>query len=312
MNWRNPFLITYLSVTVAGGAILGFFVYSSYSRAVEVDNNYTEAVKNLQRLQTKIPFPNEENNAKYVEFTKKYRAEYDKLLAKAGSKQKSVEKISPEAFQDRLRSDVSQVVTAAKENNVQLDENFYLGFDQYRGTLPSEEAAGPLGRQLAAIRMIVDQLIQLKVSQIVGIKRDTLPEESAGAAAAPATPNRSQRTGGNTTQGRPQNAPRSNVVNANSFDIVFVADQTAARSALNFIASADQFFIIRNLTIQNSSLEGPKRKDDNAPEQPQPDATQPGGQPAQSVMRLLVGREPLTVSLRIEMVTFNNLPIAQK
>jgi hypothetical protein len=95
-------------------------------------------------------------------------------------------------------------------------------------------------------------------------------------------------------------------VNANSFEVVFIADQGRLRQVLNAIVTADQFFIIRNLNIENSKLEGPKRVADAADSQP-PSADGSPAAPA-STMRLLVGRETLTTALRIEMITFNTPP----
>jgi hypothetical protein len=310
MNWRNPFLVTYLSVTAAGTAILGYLVYSAWSNAEQVDVDYTAAVSKLQSLQNRQPYPSDENNAKYVEYTKQYRAEYDKLVARVANMQKPLETVSPQAFQDRLRADVSQVEQAAKENNVKLQEGFYLGFDQYRGTLPSDAAAGPLARELAAIRSVVDQLVQFKVREITGIQRELLPEEGGRQAAPEPTP-RPRSTGSSNRPpagNRSQPAqPARNVVSTSTFEVSFVADQAATRGVLDAIANSPQFFVIRYLNVANSSQEGPPRGASAPPPEAAP-AAEPGATPAQPGVTVLAGRETLAVSLRIEMVTFNNLP----
>ncbi len=319
MNWRNPFLITYLSITVVGAGIFGYLLYSGYSHYSDVVANYDDAVLKLRKLQNRTPFPSAENNQKYVDYTKQYRAEYDQLLAKIGSMQKNAEEITPQTFQDRLRANVSQVEAAAKENGVALSPGFYLGFDQYQGTLPPDSAAGPLARELAAIRLVVDNLIQVKVKEITGIKRDLLPLETGAASAQPTPAPRSlpgarPRNNGGDTGG----------VTANSFEIIFVADQGAVRSTLDYIVNAPQFFIIRYLNVQNSALDGPKRVEEAKPDaQPTPapandlagilggaagGGASSGPATAQHTLRVLVGREKLTVGLRIEMITFNNLP----
>ena len=84
------------------------------------------------------------------------------------------------------------------------------------------------------------------------------------------------------------------------------------RSALDSIANADQFFIIRYLTVQNSAPEGPKRVEEangqSAPAADPSSAPKSDGTPAGPQMRRLAGWETLSISLRIEMITFNNLP----
>jgi hypothetical protein len=331
MNWRNPFLIGYLSVTAVGVAALGFFAYSSYSHYAEVDASYQDAVQKLQSLQNRTPFPNVENNDKYAAYTAEYRAAYEKLLERVSKMQKGVETITPQVFQDRLRAMVSEVEDAAKQNDVKLPEGFYLGFDQYRDVLPANEAAGPLARELDAIRLVVDDLITNKVHEIVGIRRTQLPEEQG---AAPKPEDTSMHRGGRQPVGSDAGP---GIVTANPFDIAFIADQSQTRQALNAIVQADQFFIIRYLTIENSSLTGPKRHPDAdagataqaAPQaSPTPSADQllsqltgnsgstttaPTSEAApQSNIRLLVGRETLKVAAHIEMITFNTPEITKK
>ncbi|MDD5199019.1 MAG: Amuc_1100 family pilus-like protein [Terrimicrobiaceae bacterium] len=297
MNWRNPFLTGYLAVTVIGAGILGYLLYSSYAHFSEVSDTYDTQVARLQSLQNRTPYPSVENNQAYAALTTQYRAEYDKLLAQALKMQKPIESITPQAFQDRLRAYVSEVSAAAKLNGVTLNDAFYLGFDQYRDTLPSNESAGALARELDAIRLVVDKLIEFKIREIIGIKRDSLPEE--GGAPRPEQP----AAAGNR---RSTVAEGPKIVTANSFEIAFVADQSRLRQSLDAIISANKFFIIRNLTIENSKLEGPKKNEEASVESgaalPQPPAAQ--GTP-QTSMRLLVGRETLTLAARIEMITFN-------
>jgi len=305
MNWRNPFLNAYLAVTVIGAGALGYFLYSSYSHFAEVSDTYDSKVAELQKLQNRTPFPNDENNQAYAKLTAEYRAEYDKLLARVTKMQKPLESITPQTFQDRLRTYVTEVLAAAKENGVKIDEStFYLGFEKYRDNLPSNEAASVLARELDAIRLIVDKLISFKVTQINDIKRVPLPEEG-GAQPEPTPP-----TG---RLARPvAEAPK--ILSANSFDVSFVSDQTRLRQVLNAAVTADLFLVIRNLNIQNSELEGPKRADPAAEgATPPPADGQAAATPAtpSASMRLLVGRETLTTTLRIEMITFTP-PAARK
>jgi hypothetical protein len=254
----------------------------------------------LQQLQNRTPFPSDENNQAYARLTAEYRAEYDKLLARVTKMQKPLESITPQTFQDRLRSYVTEVLTAAKENGVAIDEStFYLGFDKYRDNLPSNEAASVLARELDAIRLVVDRLVSFKVAKINGIKRQPLPEEG-GSQPEPTPP-----VG---HPGRPvPETPK--ILSANSFDISFDSDQGRLRQALNAIVTADLFLVIRNLNIQNSQLEGPKRVADaveGATPPPSDEAIpDPNAAPATPLasMRLLVGRETLTTILRIEMIT---------
>lgn len=315
MNWRNPFLTGYLAVTVVGAGILGYLVYSSSARYTEVSETYDAQVLKLHQLQNRKPFPNEENYQTFKKFTEEYRSEYDRLLATLAKTQRPLESITPQAFQDRLRDYVSAVTTAAKANDVKLGNtpdggasDFYLGFEQYRDSLPPNEAAPLLARELDAVRSVVDRLIEFRVSQITTIKRDLLPEEPGFRRAEPTPPPgaRPPRPGvGNA----PANAPAaSSAVASSAFNIVFVGDQNQLRQALNSIVTSDRFLLIRALNIQNERLDGPPQVDPNAAAaapaldpNASPDATPA---PAAPTMRLLVGREKLTAAVRIEVVKF--------
>jgi hypothetical protein len=298
MNWRNPFLTTYLAVTLVGAALFGYLLYSSWSHYTEVDASYADAVDKLNKLQNRHPFPNEENYQKYEAYTADYRAAYQQLLGQLGRMQKPLESITPQTFQDRLRAYVSEVMAAGQKNGVEFEPGFYLGFDQYRDTLPSNEAVAPLARELEGIRALVSRLVDLKIHKILGIKRSLLAEEGGAAAAPQATPPP------RLARPAPKAAPASNVITVNPFEIAFVSDQARLRQAVNSITQADQFLILRTLNVLNSSPEGPKRAEEPSAEQPA--VTDPAA-PAtpMSRMRLLVGRETLTVAARIEMLTFN-------
>lgn len=316
---KNPFLIGYLAVTALGAAALGFLLYSGYTHYTQVREEYETQARKLVSLKNRVPFPSAENNAAYAKLAQDYKTEYEKLLAQIGSMQTPLEDISPSAFQDQLRAVVSEVQAAAAENNVTLDPAFYLGFDRYQGELPSDQAAGPLARQLSAIRLVVDQLIEAKVREIKSIRRDPLPEEGGAAVAAPNPRNSGPRP----QPGAPQQAKASSsIVSAAPFEIVFVADQGRLRQSLNSIARASQFLVIRSLNIESSMVEGPSR---TAPiveaEAPTSGGSNeldalgiPGlggggdatsGEAPSSSLRVLVGRETLRVGARIEMLTFN-------
>ncbi len=318
MNWRNPFLTGYLALTVVGVGLFGYLAYSASTHYAEVSETYDTQVQRLQKLQNRRPFPSDENNAKMRALSAEYRAEYDQLVQAFSRMQRPLEAITPQTFQDRLRDYVSAVNAAAKQNGVALNEDFYLGFDQYRNALPTSEAAPALARELDAIRFVVDSLITSKVREIKGIKRDLLTEEGARPAATPAP-----RPG---APAAPKPAPTpASLISTSAFNIIFIADQGRFRQALNTIVSAPQFFVIRSLNVQNEKLEGPSQNPETPGEAPAAgSAPAASGDPlaallaapaagatdgaspaaAASSMRLLVGRELLTVGARIEILNF--------
>lgn len=299
MNRVNPtsFPVIFGVIAFAITAALGFFVYQSYTKFSEVSAEYDAQVSRLHSLQNRSPFPSKANLEKVQSLTEAYRTQFDSFVAEVSKMNHPLEELTPQEFQDRLRSVVSAVQAAAVENKVALPEDFYMGFDRYRGELPPDRAAGPLGRQLSAIQFVVEKTIDLRANAILGIQRDPLPEEGPPPAGDSEVP----------------------VLQAFPFSIQFVAEQGRARQILNSIVGSGQFFVLRSLNITNSATEGPSRSGDAStqpivatPAEDDPFAlfNQQAGAAADEAstaagLNVLVGRESLLVDARIEIIAVN-------
>lgn len=319
MNWfqKNPFLGGFLVVAILAAAGAAYFSYSAYTKFSEASNDYDAAVSRLHSLQNRTPFPSKDNLEAYAKLNAAYDAKFDELLAHLAERQAPIEPVTPQVFQDTLRAVVSEVTKLASENGVELPEGFYLGFDQYRGTLPSDIAAPILANQLVGINDLVTNLVNLRVNAIVSINRVSLPEEGGTPVRAPATDERPRR---GAAQPASEESPAEPILVVNPVDIAFSAEQARLRQALNGIVTSDRFLILRSLTVQNSQTDGPLRQLAGMPATPAsgPTADDPfaallggqtneteGGASAQSALSVIVGREVVTLSARIEMIRFN-------
>jgi hypothetical protein len=306
MNWvqKNPFLTAFIGATLLFTAAAAYFTATAFGRFTEVSDQYDAAVSRLHGLQNRTPFPSEENLATYAKLTETYDAKFGELSNVIAKRQSALEPISPQAFQDNLRAVVSAVIELASENTVELPEGFYMGFDQYRGTLPSDTAAPILAEQLAGIQSIITNLIKLRVTAITGLSRMSLAAE--GGAPQPESPRQQQN--------QQPAQPAEPILVSKPIDIAFRAEQGKVRQALNGIVTAERIFIIRSITIQNTQLEGPPRQADSAAAAPDPNANafaemlgnqgQLAGTPKTS-LSVIVGRELVNVNTRIEMIGFN-------
>jgi len=303
MNWfkQNPFLSGLLAVVVVAAGVLGYMIFGKSSELDLLNQEYAAKVTQLQDLQGRTPFPSQKNVDATDAVIKQYAAAIQAFRDQLVAFEPAVPEISPEAFQDRLRLVVSEVETRASKSGTKLPDNFYMGFDTYKTTLPSPKAAGLLARQLNVILSAVNRLLDLKVESIAGVVRQPLPEESTGAA-APAPP----------AGGRPPAAPSTPLVVKSAFDLAFRADQAKVRQAVNsIVTSTDVFLILRGVLIENSDPNPPSRKDKSAtPNAPTPSAAQialgvTGGEPGADALRVVVGREAVLVEMQLEMVDFN-------
>lgn len=299
MNWfkDNPFLAGIVAVCLVGSGVLGYLIFESASAYSTSSEAYAAAVAKLHALQNKVPFPSDAN----LKGIKSALADYSSRIASLRSQLAKMEvpldeTVTPQQFQDGLRTAVNDIRIKAEANGVKLPANFYFGFDQYQTQVPTEQAAPFLHRQFQVIQALVVRLVDFKVASIDGVTRQPLPQESVAPGAGPKKPDAA-----------------GPVLSRFPFDISFTAEQGKFRVAFNSLLGSDQFLIVRSLTIQNSSLQAPAKKSSEAvaaSASPFAPAAGAAGKD-QSSLQVILGRELLKVTLRLEMLDFSE-PVAAK
>lgn len=286
MNWfrENPFVAGLTAFTVVAAGALIFLTTQAMTQYGEVADQYTQAVQKLQGLQNRSPFP----NAKNLEESKAREAEYKTELTALQQQVSKLEAplnpdVKPQQFQDDLRAAVNAITQKATDAGVTLPRDFYLGFGQYANSPPDDKAAPVLARQLTVINELVTNLIDVRVQSIDSLVRRPLPEE------LPAT-QQSQR--------------KSGIVDRFLFDISFTADQSKFRVIYNAIQKSNRFLVLRALNISNTSQEGPPVVQDNVQTTTSSVAGLPGAAEGSKELNVILGREQVKVSLRLEMIDF--------
>ena len=311
MNRRSKiFFIGFGVVMVGGLGVLGYLLSQSVSHFSELSQSYDEQSTELKRLQTLPLYPEQSNLVKLKEVREAAGEAAASLQKQLIPMSIPLETITPEQFQDKLRALVSSITGKAKPLGVKLPKDFYLGFPQYQKSPPKTEAASPLDRQLKAVEIAVNALLEQKVEEIVKIDRTPLPEEVDALKVLPTAPIKPVGLPGKVE------APKPEFFSKFPFEIQFRTDQSRLRRVLNDLAKNEkQFFVIRPITIQNSG-DKPLQKVDPlaaAAAAAQVSGTAPGSatsanQPKAQNLRYLVGMEKLNVLLRLEMVVFANTP----
>jgi hypothetical protein len=294
MNWArtNKLLAGFLVFLAIGVVVLGYLLFTAYGSFATVSKAYEDKARELNRLQALKPFPDAENLEKEVAAKEAFAERITELQTKLNEQELPLIPLTPEEFQDKLRQSVSKVAARAGEQGVQLPEGFYLGFEEYRDRLPIGKAAGPLGRQLDAIQSVVAILLDNRVDQIGAVERRPLPEEDRSA--------------------KPAEGDGEELVKRNPFTITMVSGPSAFRRVINTKVSAQQFYILRLMTVQNEELTGPVRGIPEAAAPPSPpdgpEGAAAGGAGTQGAeakrIELLLGDEKLTASFEIEIVDF--------
>ena len=287
MNWyrENRWLGNFLIAFAVTALLALCFLFRARSGFIEASAQFNQAASERTRLEHLNPFPNEGNFRKTRAALDDYGATLTKLKAELRAQVLPVEPIAPNEFQSRLRRAIVNTTEKARANRVKLPENFHLGFDEFRTTLPTTAAAPLLGRELAQVELLFGILIDARVDAIAAVKRTTPPAE---ATAAPTPPPKKPSA--------PANAAPP-VVERAIVDLTFTASPSAIRKVSNQIASAErQFFIVRTLYVRNQQLKGPARE--------QTAATAGTTPPPTSAIKFIVGNEHVEITARIEMVRF--------
>lgn len=300
MNWfkDNPFLAGIAAVCLIGSCALAYLIIQSVSAYSASSDAYTASVAKLHSLQNKVPFPSDANLKAIQSGLADYSSHIAGLRSQLAKMQIPLdEKITPQQFQDGLRTAVNDIRVKADENGVKLPANFYFGFDQYQTQVPAGQAAPFLNRQFRVIQSLIVRLVDFKVASIDGVSRVPLPQESAAPAAGQRKPDSSEP-----------------VLSSFPFDISFTAEQGKFRVAFNSLLGSEQFLIVRSLGIQNSNPQAPSKKGTEptaaSSNLPAAGAGTPGKD--QASMQVILGRESLKVILRLEMLDFTKPVPAKK
>jgi hypothetical protein len=297
MNWfrENPFVAGLAAFTVVAAGALIFLATQAMTQYGEVSDQYTQAVQKLHGLQNRSPFP----NAKNLEATKalegQYRAELTTLQQQLSKLEAPLNPdVKPQQFQDDLRAAVNQAVQKAGEAEVTLPKDFYLGFSQYVNSPPDNRAAPVLARQLTIINELVGALIDTRVQSIDTLIRRQLPEELPANA---------------------QNQRKPGIVDRYVIDLAFTADQSKFRVIFNNILKSNRFLIVRAVNIANTSQDGPPKVQENSSQTtstgvPGLAGAATGTEEGSKELNVILGRELIKVSLRLEMIDFT-VPTAE-
>ena len=325
MNWvrNNRFLAAYLTVLLIALGVLGYLLYSAYGDYSQVSQDYQTQVTELKRLQNLTPYPDAQNLQRYSQVKQNYSVAVADLQKQLASREPAPENAPPTPlqFQDRLRRVVDEIDKAALQAGVGLPENFYLGFEQYRGAPPDSAATQGLSSELDAIHDLISILIKQHVTTIGAVRRAPLPHEAGNTSVATAET-------GIRPPGRPVAVASTTgleLITRNPVELEFTALPTAFRESVNQITNAPRLYVIAALQVKNEVDKGPPRGGEqivnSAPVfgrggPPPPPGFPPGpppvdqnGVPVQPLpekgpppLRYVVGLEKVVVAARIDLV----------
>lgn len=256
MSWatENKFLIGFGAAMLGGVGALGYLTFSAMGGYDTAASEFTNAKGELARVEGLRPFPSEATLKQIV-------TEKQELKDKLGAVQQDfknrvlpIEPVRKEAFQDRLKDTVAAVNAAAADAQVVLPDKFYLDYTDYRDKPPEELAAPLMARQLKAIKLIMDLLIQEGHLELKELAREPFSEEKP----------KSKPTEPKPAPAKPGSGPApkadKKLVEKTGFTIKFICGDEAFQRILNgIVGNKHQIFIIRRIALQNEKQVSPQK-----------------------------------------------------
>lgn len=294
MNWlkQNPTAVVLIVVALIGTGATSYLAVDATTRRDEAQANLDAQLQKLKQFQNQKPFPTEQSLKAIKDSLEEYRSELGKYRTALAAMEKPLSPINPQEFQDDLRKAVDELRKKAIEKGVTLPDNFFYGFDEYQATPPSQQEVGELNREFSIMRRIADELVDLKIVSIASLKRQEIAVKAL--AATPAQPANPAATPG----------PKAPAISTKTFIITFTAPQEKLLTAFNMVQEADEFLLIRSLTLDNTSPQPPLRAHSGDASKttgiPVPGASENNSETIQA----LLGRESVTASLTIEILDF--------
>ncbi len=309
MTWikQNKFLTGFLIVMLAGVGAFGWLLFSAKGKYDDAAAAYETQKNDRNRLHNLVPYPSAVNLKTLQEEKAQAVEAIDSLQKSLAANQLPLEAITPEKFQDDLRTAVNEVKGLAGPR-IPPGNKFYLGFDKYETAPPDKDATGPLARQLKTIVWVIEKFIDANAIEIRELKRDELPEE-AGRAKTAKEEKTAAGSRSRTDKGTPKgDAGGKPLVTKSGFDLTVLADQEAIRKALNaIVASTEHFLIPRVVEIRSDNPKAPSRGGELGAPEPAP-AAPPGTAPnpagAAAGEKFIVGEERVILNLRLEAANF--------
>jgi len=180
MNWfkENKFLGGLIVVTALIAGLLIFLGLSTATKRDEVVDQRAAQLSNITKMERMTPHPTIESVAEKKANLKKVIAAAETMQSHFNSyRPETLENITVSSFSDRLKNSEATVRAAFEEKGITIPDNAYLGFEQYKGSLPKDKATGVLSYQLSAIDWLFTTFAEANISEVVNFQREVLPPE---------------------------------------------------------------------------------------------------------------------------------------
>lgn len=313
---------SFISLLLCGAA--GYFVFDALTNKDRAMEELTTLSSTIKNLQSKPASPTEGFLKELVEQKKTLAEKIRELRGKISQVDLQSPEIAPEDFPKNLNQKVRSFAEKAAKEGVQLPPEFHLGFDEYqtKGKTPKKELAPFMARQLEAVSLLLDTLVETQPLELRSFQRKT-PDEQPDylvkntAPTPPPVASGNPKKGDETKKQAAAKPPQKASLWAETYQLEFANRPERLRSFLNKLAAEKRaFFLVRSLKIVSSQEVAPLKNPESnkaaesvgglpldpgnrlaATPQPDPGATGDAGSP------YIFGEEHVLVQMTVDLVS---------
>ena len=305
----------FTALLMLGG--FGYFAFDSLSLESEGLEALAAVSEKIEKFNKSTTPPTDSYLKELIEQKNELSSKIEGLQAIARATDIPTEDLSPEDFQKNLNQKAQSIAEKASKESIQIPADFYLDFNQYLQKLPSKELTPFMGRQLAAVGLLIDILLDSSPLELRSFERkspDKAPDYALPETASENQSNSPQQSPaaaqpkGKAGKSEPQPQLKASL-SAQTFEIVFTTRPERLRTFLNGVCSEQKaFFIVRNLKVSNSKQRGPSKNLEPQPGDTVGGSTETttadplGSAPTEPTSPYIVGEEHIEVRASIDLV----------
>ncbi len=238
---------------------VGAFLFGSGKDRLyeEARDTYQQHMQSVTGLKGKRPYPTPGSAKEFESQIDDYEGVVDDLQEKMlAYRPETLAKIPPPQFIEKLNAARSEVTRAFDSHRIEYPgDKFYLGFENYTGGLPKDEATAQLDYQLGAMKALFGIMVDARPSALLNVHRARLPVEKDKVEEAPRG-----RGGRPVSKRSPTKEPPYHRL---PVEVTFRSTEPAMRKIISGLAShEDYYFVVRSMRIQNEKRDQAPAKDD--------------------------------------------------
>jgi hypothetical protein len=255
---------TFVALLLCGAS--GYFLFDSLTLKENALLDLEKVSSGIKELQSKPASPTDAYLNELREQKKTLTEKIEELRNQMRQIDIAPPEITAEDFPKSLTAKVLAFRKRAEKESVQIPADFNLGFDEYqtKGKIPPKNLASYMGRQLEAVDLLLNTLLETQPLELRSFQRKTpdeppdfLVKTQAPANPAPPAPAGPAKKNDESKKTAP---PLKASLWAETYQLEFTNRPERLRSFLNKLASEKKaFLLVRSLKVSNSQEFAPPK-----------------------------------------------------